>query len=317
MLAAVFRTLPFFYLLTVYLLYLMILLVPVDAMAARTIVISRSATLDFMPERITCIVAYDNGEPFKVSGFSLRPPERGLFSPDEPQYFGARLSIPANVRTIESAFILFSKTERFAFLSPETKPVSELTSIGSSVEELKIRLQERQEQLKSWKMQAKVQGESLERLRSDAEVIGNLGRLTIGVEERDRTLAAITNIKGDIDNLRHFLKLANSAPVPSNFKRRENILTKQLAELANSATMAEKEERQRKSHSEGKLRRELALIEDTRTDNIDQLRRDLEQLRSRRKALEQRYGIQAGGSQASSAPSANDDYELPKSTSDQ
>ena len=140
----------------------------------------------------------------------------------------------------------------------------------------------RKEVLRSWDIQLEEQGKILQRLRADAEVIGGVGRIIDAQDEKQRLELEITSIDGQILNLNRLVELARSRPVPKNLSRREQQLSSQLVQLAAAAKDAERGEGQRRGEAERTLQQKLTLVEETRNEDIDLLRRELQALQAER-----------------------------------
>jgi len=208
------------------------------------------------------------------------------------------------VTVLQHALLAEAEGGAQVFLPPRLLPLNQENLFGASVDNLREHLQQRKKSLESWQVQLRVQRESLERLRADAEVIGNLGRIAERAEELQRVRAQIRDIEKDMQSLQRFLKLASKGPEPRNFVRRHHTLTQQLDELVRSARDMEAGERQRKNKGEAELNRDLKLVEATRDDDYDALREELSKVRRERAALEEKLMRGAG--------KESDDYKPPQ-----
>ena len=84
---------------------------------------------------------------------------------------------------------------------------------------------------------------------------------------------------------------------PENFERRQRELTAQVAELASLARGAESAEAERRKDSVLQLARQKALVRETKGINLEQLSREVDELRNRRLALEKELGFKEGESE--------------------
>ena len=153
---------------------------------------------------------------------------------------------------------------------------------------LDTRLLQRRETLRSWQLQVHIQEDNLARLRADAEVIGNLSRIVEVQDEIERTNKSIEDLERDMVNLQYFLRQTQGGPLPPNYAGRESQLTRQIAELAQAAKIAESQEFSRSSRSQSEMRHKLSLVEATRELDYDTLQRELIRLRGVRMQLEKR-----------------------------
>ncbi|MBN8548815.1 MAG: hypothetical protein J0M12_05835 [Deltaproteobacteria bacterium] len=210
---------------------------------------------------------------------------------------GARLDGVSDPEKLHFAVLVLGKGNQFEMLpSQRFEPAAE-GSEAQSVEGLQDALAARRSVLQSFNLQVQSQEESLRRLRQDAEVIGNFGRVTETSDEIERMKMDIANAEKSAQSMEMLIRMAASAPVPKNAIARETQLTLQLGELAQAAKSTESAEMSRKSGMETDLRQKLAIVESSRFEDYDALQRQLDELRSKREALEK----QRGGSSPASA----------------
>jgi hypothetical protein len=203
----------------------------------------------------------------------------------------AAVRIPANRvgSQLEYSLVAARKDGALAFFPIEQVALPLPDYLLRGADGIRSKLLAVKENLKSWEAQVEIQRQSLERLRSDAEVIGNLQRLSEVRQNitdlrslQTKAAATIDHLKTSINNIkRHTRK-------PAGFARRQAQLTKQVAELAEAAKSAESGEASRRNYQERKLKRDLELIELARFENPDMLRARLQQLRAKRQELEQK-----------------------------
>jgi len=181
---------------------------------------------------------------------------------------GTRLSGPslggASATTLASADLLF----------------------GGSIDNLREHLLKRKQESRSWQTQVDAQDDSLRRLRADADIVADLGRIVEVREETDRVQQSIRGFVQDQANLEEFVRLVRSGPQPRNFAARERQLTKQIVELADAAKGTETGEFARRSEAEREVQRKLGFVEQSRSLDYDALQRELVQLRKQRRDLE-------------------------------
>lgn len=247
-----------------------------DAEELQTIVLSHSVDIAFQPEE-AFILAEIDGSSHKVRAILVPP-----FSKDEQDqkkgvwWIGAPLKVPKEHEPFSYSILLKGKNR-------ETAAILDLVGGGpdsglEAIPSLKSALASEIEHYKSWSVQVAAQEADLKRQRSDAEVIGNIGRIVESMEEIEATKYEIENLQKDIDNLQEFFKKAKNPRTPKNFTRREIDLTKQTAELAQVAKQVESGESDRRLGAQGDLQRKLALIEATRFDDEVELAAELSRL---------------------------------------
>lgn len=268
------------------------------------IILDRSAQCDFVPARAFFIIDFGGDRVEKLAAEVMVA--HGEASAAEPGtwYFGAGLIVPPGTKLLQHALLVEGGGGAQVYLPPRMLMLTDENLFGASADNLREFLLQRKSKLESWQVQLRVQRDSLERLRADADVIGNLGRIAERAEELQRVRMQTGDVEKDMQNLQRFIRLASKGPEPRNFVRRKHSLTEQLDELVRAARDMEAGERQRKNRSELDLHRDLKLVETTRNDNYDALREELSALRRKRMALEEQYMRAAGREE--------DDYKPPE-----
>ncbi len=255
-------------------------------------VLNRTLELNFTPERAVFFVDFSGEMPRRLAGIVLPAlgSEGGEAAPHK-WIVGALLHPPAGCKKVRYVLLVLGKARQFFFDPQVSVELTAETPEIISADDLRDRLLQKKETLKSWQIQLTAQKDSLQRLREDASVIGNLGRIIEVKDEIERTRMSMTSLERDLEHMRDFVKIARQRPQPKNYPLREGELTRQLAELAEAAKNAESQEFSRKSHAEGDLQRKLSIIEQTRNDDYDELQRELLRVRRQRLQLEKEKGV--------------------------
>ena len=198
------------------------------------------------------------------------------------------------VNKINYSVLLMGDDKKFLFHDLPTLVVGSdsLTSISAST--LRDYLLGKKGQLSELQVTNEEDGQEIRRLRSDAEVIGNLGRITQRMEEVSIMREQRKQITEDAERLETFIQQAAVQPEPNNFIRRQSQLTSQLEELAQVVQSVEQDESTRRSFSEAQLQRQLALIEETRTASVPELQAQLATLQKASRRLEKQLGFDKG-----------------------
>ena len=157
---------------------------------------------------------------------------------------GTKVSLPPGAQTIKFSIVLVSKDNRYFFFPPATVDNLGSEELGVDPAGLKDRLKSKLDELHTLEITAKKQDATLNRLRADAEIIGNFNQIFSAHDEKERLLAEIRGLNNDIETMKNFSKVR---PEPANFSRREGELTRQLAELAAAARNVESGESARKA----------------------------------------------------------------------
>lgn len=251
------------------------------------VVVSRLVKTSFEPKEAFFILNLNEEvQKVPVKLWITDPNDTKTEGSDLYRYFGTLFKLPATQESFQEALLILGNNgegEFFPFKTHQT--VDDVVSN----EELLNLLQKQKEAIESWRVQLRVQSESLERLRSDAEIIGNLGKIAEKTTELQRMKIQRRNLDRDMENLKRFIKIAGKTPKPHNFTRRQNMLTEQLEEIAKAAKAMEAGERDRKNQSESELQQQLHMVEETRDEDYDALRERLKALRQEKVALEDSY----------------------------
>ncbi|MFM1847905.1 MAG: hypothetical protein RL417_1379 [Pseudomonadota bacterium] len=256
--------------------------------AADEVFIEQVRRLSFDPTEAFFLVAFDEDRVVRFPATVVRISTDGRRGDGSPQAYGAvaRIRPPLDVKTVSFSAVFFGRGAQIEFVVPVSLSLAELRNRTVSTDRLREELLQRKAVLGSWRMQVQAQEESLKRLRTDAEVIGDFGRIIDKKEEIDRVKVDLGNVKGDIENLSRFLKLAKTRPAPVNQVGREAQLVKQLSEITQVSHSVELTEMRRRAGAEAELQRKLALIEATRQEDLAALTSELERLkRGRRDAV--------------------------------
>ena len=252
------------------------LVIPMTVQAENTqVILNRTVELDFEPKDAFFLL--DNGSEI------TKVPVQFALTEQPKKTFVSSLLLQDQGNEIKQAFIVSGTNGEFRFFDFAEQ------SLTANVEILKKELDKLKENLESWKVQLRVQGESLERLRSDATYIGNLGRIAEKTTELERVNNQIKHLKDDIENLNRFIALVGKTPQPRNFTRRQTTLTEQLGEIAQAAKLLEASERGRKAQGETDLQQDIHLVEMARDEDYDSLRLSLKNLRQIRSELEDSF----------------------------
>lgn len=238
----------------------------------------------FVPREVFFFVAFDQGPGARVRGVFV--PARIAGERSKGWYIGLKIRVPRGKKRVTYSSMTIGPAHSFHVEPAVTRPIDRQDPFGVTGDSLFAHRAQRVEVLRSLEVQLKAQAETIARLRSDAEVIGNLGRIIEAKEELQKVTIERRNVERDIANLQAFLKLARSRPIPKNYVSREGFLTRQISELAEAARVAESNEVSRRSRALADLQRKLGIVESTRYDDYADLERTLARLKKRRAQLE-------------------------------
>jgi len=256
------------------------------------ILLDQSRKLNFKPVEAFFLVAFDDQRTVRVPAMMLTDVPGS--EPREDAFVlrsaGVRIIPPPGARRITFSTVFVGAGTRLEFAPPETVELTDPRVAGRSTDALREELLQRKAVLGSWRMQIQAQDESLRRLRADAEIIGEFGRIIDKKEEIEKARADSASVRKDIENLEHFLKLAKTRPAPANQVGREASLVAQVSEITQVSHAVEMTEMRRKAGAEADLQRKLAVIEATRLDDLGALESERAKLQQDYEALRQRQG---------------------------
>lgn len=264
--------------------------------AERALFIDQSASADFPIQEAYFLVSVDQEQVIRVKA-TIVPPylgtnrvltEKNELNTTSHSKLGAKVLVSDESDSFSFTTLLVGTSTQYAFVPSQSWDLRHKEIFRGSIEALREQLLRQKEVLRSWEMQSKAQDDSLARLRSDADVIANLGRIVDLKEETDRATAEVRDLDKDIATLKKFLTLGKGSLAPSSVLAREGQLTRQLTELAEAAKSAEANEGVRRSGTEADFKHKLSIIEATRLEDYDLLQRDLVRLRKNRIELERR-----------------------------
>lgn len=156
--------------------------------------------------------------------------------------------------------------------------------VNESEASMGITLNERMRVLDNWHKQLEQQEGNLRRLRSDVDVIADIGRIVEVREESKQILKRIEDIGRDLEDLAKTVGNMKNKPAPNNFLRREAELTQQVSELASTAKRAESAAQN--AGKNGKPKSDKQLIESTKGVDPADLEKKLKELDRQRQKLE-------------------------------
>lgn len=256
------------------------------------VVVDRRIELSFNPERAFFLVDFGSSDVQRVeatllpSMHGVMPNENGIGMRPRKWFAGAKVEVPRDATEVTSSLIVLGSKDKFESFGENRVSVRDPMLFGGSTELLREELLARKNLLRSWHTQVEAQDETLRRLRADADVIADLGRIVEAREEISNLKKAIEDNAKDQENLQDLVRLARNRPPPKNLVGRERELSTQSNQLFELTKTVENNESVRRGEAEDELRRKLALIEATRFDDYEELQRELIRIRKMRMDLE-------------------------------
>lgn len=252
-----------------------------------TVIVDRGVLLDFVPEEAFFVVAFDDKISVRLPAVIIPPLRKDPTSSNAGMWWvGAELRVPVGSQVMRSFGFAHGKEDRVKLLPLEAMDLRSGQHFWGSNDKLREYLLQRKEGLTLERRKLKQQDLQLARLRSDAEVIGNFGRIIDTKEELSRTKQGSQNLDRDMAATERFIKLASTYAAPLNAVGREQQLTGQIAELAGAAKRAERGELSRRWSNDQELKRRMQVLEEARESDLADLGDELERLKAEREALE-------------------------------
>lgn len=203
---------------------------------SRSIILEQQVELAFHPERVVFIISY--GTDAKVvrrwSGVQiLLENKREIENPFKKAWIVAAVGeLPNSVTQLEYDLIIAGKANQYELITDRKKSLGSKDIYTENPEEsiqlisiLKADIAERRGVLNSTRAR-------LERLREEAEVIGNFAAIRELRVERQRVEAEVLAVRSFNRSLEELIQSIRFAKAPTAFQRREAELTQHLAELA-------------------------------------------------------------------------------------
>lgn len=197
---------------------------------------------------------------------------------------------PRDVSSVEYRVLLVGEGGQMAMIQAQTVAREQGGTAGLATKELRDRVEGMRADLRKLLLDQGAQRATIERLKRDASIIGNVERIVSTREETATLQEEVDTLSRDERRLERLLELAKSSSTPSNYRLRELTLNAENAALASAVRAAEKGEFQRRVAMEHRLQEELRLIEKSKRENPDELAGELERLRQRNKLMEGRFG---------------------------
>ena len=258
------------------------------------VIVDQVVSTSFPPEDVFLFVERLNGTIERVIAVAVPPGgDENRASEGGEWLVGSKVPVSSASEEFSFSIVLIGRGDQYLFVPPVAWNFKEGRGFSGSLDLLDEHLAKRRQVLESWDLQIDTQEQSLRRLRADAEIIADLGKIVEVREAKAQTEQDIVALRRDIEGLNESLRLARSFPKPRNLSVREAQLTRGISDLASIARTAENTEVNRRAANESDLQRKISIIESTRFDSVPTLKRTLERVKGELRRLEQRIGTQA------------------------
>ena len=265
------------------------------------LVLIREVNTDFTPEQAFFIVRFSQRVISRIPALILPAADLGAAEtaslPSQgigrKWLLGGLIEVPRQFEVFSLSALVLGRNGAVTISPDYFQQTKQALTFRAAEQVLRTELTELQGKLTPLKLQMAGQENLLRRLRSDAEVVGNFGRVVDAREELSKVRGLIASADKDIANLERFARLANSYPMPKNYRAREQQLASQLTELTEAARRAEQGEGARRYDAQFQMQERLRLLELARTESVDALQEELGILRAERERLEGSHGRQA------------------------
>jgi len=275
----------------------LILVVPLRLYAEEhRLLIDFELSLSFLPEEAWIIVS-DGKTLDRQPAFTVPPADVEMEGVKDERtlgtgkwLFGGRV-VPPVKGNARYGLLVFGKVGQVAFAPLRGRAAGEVIDNFQDTESLHGYIQQRKERLNAAMSIEAEQEAELKRLRSDVDLIADIGRI---VEVREESISTEENLKRldkDTQDLERSLQQVSAYPTPRNFLRREAELSKQTIELGGAAKAAEERAKKNEAEQIETPAQKRELIESVKDENEQALVQKLGTLRRYRLELEAQRNI--------------------------
>lgn len=191
----------------------------------------------------------------------------------------ARISVDTENLPTRAVMALFGKTGEVASYTRDMGDVNEYPELAFNTTELQARVREKRDSIKEWEGKVSEQSANLLRLREDADLIANVGRIVSKEDEVEEIRRDIERFRAALVTARQRVAALQQKVFIPNEQGRFAQLTSELSTLASAVKKSEEQAEQRFASASSELQEKLALIESTKNDRIDLLKKELEEVR--------------------------------------
>ncbi len=189
------------------------------------------------------------------------------------------------------SFFLLGKDGMFAATPVRNWSRAKIIENAKSEQVLKVEIEEmRRERIQV--------GSETERIESDLRALRDRASRVAGIDELISLKTEVSRLKSfgeentaDRKQLKHLLNLAQMRKEPEGIDERRFALSQDLREVALLTADADRLSRQRQSAAEATVQDKLALLRETASSDPTALAQEVVRLRTRRKELERRLGV--------------------------
>ncbi len=247
----------------------------------RSELISFKTPLEFIPEKAFINIEYADHSVIQYQALIIPPAKKAdsEFSKNE-WLIGTMIKTNQSNPAVNFSIFLKGKLQENKFIPAMSIENSGNSTFLNSVDLIQQQILIKKQILESLQVQYNTQSGNLKRLRADAEVIANLGRIVEVVDEIEIIKSEIENLDKDLELLRSTFQAVKGMSQPKNYLRRELELTKQSDDLLKLVKTTESSEESRKNLSQEEVQAKLALIEETRYEDEDKLKNELIRLKT-------------------------------------
>lgn len=226
-----------------------------------TVILESPDELDFTPREAAIIAGFDTGDVISVDAAVVPPQRLGKDSAAVSRWWlAAPLRIPIGARSVTWVGRVISPSGAISFTVPRDRSLLEVDGVDQIRAEVK--------QLSTQTSDASKGLVNLEKemtsLRSEAEVIGNFGRIIDAQEDLGRVESELSQLADESLSVEKFLQKAQNFAVPLGQVAREQQLIREIAVIAEATQKTERTELMRKASSERDGRRMMAALEAAR-----------------------------------------------------
>ncbi len=247
--------------------------------------------LSFVPQSASVIVL--SGDSFALKPAFIVPP---VMSEEEPPagagkwIFGTRISQPEK-GNLRYGLIVFGRGGEVAYAPLQGREARDPVDSFQDAEAMRSYIEQRKNRLNAAMSLEAEQESKLRSLRSDVDLIADIGRIVEVREESLTTEQNLSRLDKDTTDLERSLQQVSSYPPPRNFLRRESELSRQVIELGAAAKQAEDRARKAEAGQTETPAQKRELIESVKDENEQALVQKFGTLRRYRMELEAQQNV--------------------------
>jgi DNA repair exonuclease SbcCD ATPase subunit len=259
----------------------------ISSISAENIWLDAQVNCGFKPKSANFFITANE---FELVSEAYLIQKTGQYSSDMDYYALTLIELDDIPNILSYSIFLEGDNKQACFYEVTKQNKEQLLERISWTENLRKKVLSERNQLQILRNNIRKSEDNLSRLRHEASQIGNLRSIAIAQEELKKLEERRRMLNNDIERLNEFLLKAKNQATPRNFVKRQAELTTQMEELAQIGKKAEENEHTRKVSTSDDTQKMQSLVEQVGSEDFEQLKQELKQLRIKRQKLENSQG---------------------------